>query len=176
MQNNVNCYCGSSVPKMVSQQASSWFLQTTTEGKFLTKSGNLFHCSTIRTEKAAFRRARWKERWCNFRSWPRRWEQDGELKNLSCCHKRWQKGEARERHSWFFTSFRKSSARFLLYASKKSAANRLRLASTSREVGMWLLKIVCCVWDSPKFQPPNPKTEKWELHLLQKWLSWRCYR
>ncbi len=56
----VNGYSGSSKPMMVSQQASNRFLKTTTEGELMTKSGNLFHGSTIRTEKAADRRARWK--------------------------------------------------------------------------------------------------------------------
>ncbi len=43
---------------MVSQQASSRFLKTATEGELMTKSGNLFHGSTIRAEKAACRRAK----------------------------------------------------------------------------------------------------------------------
>ncbi len=80
----VNSYWGSFEPNMGSQQASSRFLKTTTEGELMTKGGNLFHGSTIRTEKAAFRRAKWKERWRNFRSWSRRWEQDGRVKNKSC--------------------------------------------------------------------------------------------
>ncbi len=33
------------------QQASSRFLKTTTESELMTKGGNLFHGSTIRTEK-----------------------------------------------------------------------------------------------------------------------------
>ncbi len=39
---------------MVSQQASSRFLKTTTEGGLMTKGGNLFHGSTIRTKKQLF--------------------------------------------------------------------------------------------------------------------------
>ncbi len=52
---------------MDSQQASSRFLKTTTEGEFMKKGGNLFNGSTIRKEKPAFRRAKLKERWRNFR-------------------------------------------------------------------------------------------------------------
>ncbi len=48
---------------MDSQQASSWFLKTTTEGELMTKGGYLFHGSTIRTEKAAFRRAKKDRCW-----------------------------------------------------------------------------------------------------------------
>ncbi len=50
----VNSYWGSSEPKMVSQQASWRFLKTTTEGELMKNGGNLFHGSTIRTEKRLF--------------------------------------------------------------------------------------------------------------------------
>ncbi len=39
---------------MVSQQATRRFLKTTTEGELMTKGGDLFHGSTIRTEKNSF--------------------------------------------------------------------------------------------------------------------------
>ncbi len=39
---------------MDSQQASSRFLKTTTEGELMTQGCNLFHGSTIRTEKQPF--------------------------------------------------------------------------------------------------------------------------
>ncbi len=39
---------------MDSQQASSRFLKTTTEGELMTKGGNLFHGSTIHTKKQPF--------------------------------------------------------------------------------------------------------------------------
>ncbi len=39
---------------MVSQQASSRFLKTTTEGELMTKGDKLFHGSAIRTKKQLF--------------------------------------------------------------------------------------------------------------------------
>ncbi len=39
---------------MVSQQVSSRFLKTTAEGEFMAKGSNLFHGSTICTEKQLF--------------------------------------------------------------------------------------------------------------------------
>ncbi len=47
-------YCGSSEPKMASQQASSRYLKTTTKGELMTKGGNLFYGSTIHTDTSSF--------------------------------------------------------------------------------------------------------------------------
>ncbi len=57
-EKNCQQLLGSSELKMVSQQASKRFLKTPTEGELMKNGGNLFHGSTIRTEKATFRRAR----------------------------------------------------------------------------------------------------------------------
>ncbi len=80
----VNSYWGSSEQKMVFQKASSRLSSLTTEGKLVTKGGHLFNGSTDRTEEAAFQQAICKERWRNFRSWPRRWEQAGRVENTTC--------------------------------------------------------------------------------------------
>ncbi len=54
MLKNLNNYLGSSVRKMVSQQASSRFMKLAIYGELMTKGGDLIHDSTIRTEKAPF--------------------------------------------------------------------------------------------------------------------------